>query len=352
MADGSIARRKGLTSDPPVSDRRARADGHGWLGASGQRRRNPLSTCLRCPELDLAAVLLEMHSLAGRDAEADRIARSGAIVLTQCCTPPSDTPMLLALDTATEICAVALVRDAEVIERVEHVDQRHSQRLIPMAQSLLAEAGIGLSALDAVAFGAGPGSFTGLRIACGVAQGLAYAIDRPVVAVGNLEALALDAARAVPGARRVATAIDARMGECYWAVFQVHRGRDAAVPHPAAGRDSAAGALDDASEIGLTQIVAPSLSRPEALPDLLLDLAPDTLVGEAFAQFAAQLDRISAACRPLQAAASAGSIGLLGVRGLRAGFAVEPSLAAPVYVRDRVAQTIEERLASRAARPS
>lgn len=258
--------------------------------------------------------------------------------------------MLLALDTATETCAAALVRGNEVIERAERVGQGHSERLIPMAQALLADAGVDLRALDAVAFGAGPGSFTGLRIACGVAQGIAYAIERPVVAVSNLEALAFNATSCAPDARRIAVAIDARMGECYWAVYQVERPAERLTGLAISEGSDLGGASRSAADFGLSEVMPPSLSRAEALADSLTELAPDTLAGEAFAVFAAQLDRVTAVSRLPQVTATAAAIARLGARALRAGGAMAPAHAAPVYVRDRVAQTTEERHAQRAAR--
>ena len=258
--------------------------------------------------------------------------------------------MLLALDTATETCAVALVRGREVIERTEHVGQGHSDRLIPMVQAVLADAGVAPAALDAVAFGAGPGSFTGLRIACGVAQGIAYAIDRPVVAVGNLEALALNAASSLPDARRIAVAIDARMRECYWALYQIDYLWATKEGGSADATDQSRSAVVSVPGFRVSEVVPPSLSAAEALADTLMAWSPDTLAGEAFDVFASQLDGIAAARRQPRASASATAIARLGVERLHAGLAVPPAHAMPIYVRDQVAQTTEQRLAQRAAR--
>jgi tRNA threonylcarbamoyladenosine biosynthesis protein TsaB len=126
---------------------------------------------------------------------------------------------LLALDTATEACSVALLHDGKVLSHYEVIPRLHAQRLLPMIKDLLAEAGIALSALDAIAFGRGPGAFTGVRIAIGVVQGLAFALERPVLPVSNLAVLAQRAFRE-HGARQVAAAIDARMDEVYWGCYR------------------------------------------------------------------------------------------------------------------------------------
>ncbi|HEY0286003.1 MAG TPA: tRNA (adenosine(37)-N6)-threonylcarbamoyltransferase complex dimerization subunit type 1 TsaB [Pseudomonas sp.] len=126
---------------------------------------------------------------------------------------------LLALDTATEACSVALLHDGKVLTHYEVIPRLHAQRLLPMIKDLLAEAGIGMSALDAIAFGRGPGAFTGVRIAIGVVQGLAFGLDRPVLPVSNLAVLAQRAFRE-HDARQVAAAIDARMDEVYWGCYR------------------------------------------------------------------------------------------------------------------------------------
>lgn len=121
---------------------------------------------------------------------------------------------LLAFDTATEACTAALWLDGEIRERFERRSQ-HSEHLLPMIDALLKEAGIGLRGLDAIAFGRGPGSFTGLRIGAGIAQGLAFGAGLPVVPVSSLAALAqgIDAGR-------VLAAFDARMQQVYWGAYR------------------------------------------------------------------------------------------------------------------------------------
>lgn len=125
---------------------------------------------------------------------------------------------ILALDAATEACSVALYRDGDVDERFEVPGRGHAERLLPMTEALLQAAGLELRDVDAIAFGRGPGGFTGLRIAAGVAQGLASGSGRPILPVSNLAAVAAAAARAA-GAGRVLACMDARMGQVYWATF-------------------------------------------------------------------------------------------------------------------------------------
>lgn len=126
---------------------------------------------------------------------------------------------LLALDTCTEACSAALYLDGEVRERYELTRRDHAGLILPMIDGLLAEAGLSARRLDALAFGRGPGSFTGVRIGVAVAQGIAWGADLPVVPVSTLAALAWNAF-AGHGADHAYPAIDARMGEVYWAVYR------------------------------------------------------------------------------------------------------------------------------------
>lgn len=121
---------------------------------------------------------------------------------------------ILAFDTSSSYCSIALWIDGEILSQSILAEQRHSELLLPILQELLARSELTLVQLDGIAFGAGPGSFTGLRIACGVAQGLAFGSDLPVIGISTLEALAQQA-----GTNNVITAIDARMGEIYHAAY-------------------------------------------------------------------------------------------------------------------------------------
>ncbi|UTW14042.1 tRNA (adenosine(37)-N6)-threonylcarbamoyltransferase complex dimerization subunit type 1 TsaB [Marinobacterium rhizophilum] len=130
---------------------------------------------------------------------------------------------ILALDTSTDACSVALWQDGAVVEDFRVVPRKHIQLLLPMAEALLSEAGLSAGDLDAVAFGRGPGSFTGIRIATGIAQGLAFAADVPVLPISTLAAMALEQGCA-QGQDRVIAALDARMDEIYWCAYRLEDG--------------------------------------------------------------------------------------------------------------------------------
>jgi len=226
---------------------------------------------------------------------------------------------ILALDASTEMCTVALGGEAGFVERAVHAGQRHSGLLLPMIQSLLADAGTTLRELDGIAFGAGPGSFTGLRIACGVAQGLAFGADLPVIGVPTLAAMAEDA-RARGRGERVYAALDARMREVYVAAYE-HDGA------------------------GWHERVAPAVLSAEDAP-----LPPGAGwfgAGPGFAAYPALNARLAgalAACDPTLLP-SASAIARLALPRLAAGEGVAAGEAAPLYVRHHVALTTAERAA-------
>ncbi|TAA48768.1 tRNA (adenosine(37)-N6)-threonylcarbamoyltransferase complex dimerization subunit type 1 TsaB [Corallincola spongiicola] len=130
---------------------------------------------------------------------------------------------ILALDACTEVCSAAILDGDQVIERECFAPREHSQRLLPMVDELLAEAGYGIRDMDAIAFGRGPGSFTGVRICVGFAQGLALGADLPMIGVSTLEAMALQANQQHQVSKVIA-AIDARMSEIYVAAYEVEQG--------------------------------------------------------------------------------------------------------------------------------
>lgn len=125
---------------------------------------------------------------------------------------------ILAFDTATEACSVALIIDRQISERFIVAPREHSIHILPMVDSLLKEAGIILSNIDVISFGSGPGSFTGVRIGIGIAQGLAFGADLPLLGISTLATLAQGAKRET-GANRVLSAINARKGAVYWAPY-------------------------------------------------------------------------------------------------------------------------------------
>lgn len=228
---------------------------------------------------------------------------------------------LLSLDTTTEAGSCALYLRGEVLLRHCPVGQSHSETLLPLVRQLLAEAGLSLNALDGIAFGAGPGSFTGLRVACGAAQGLAVASELPLLPVGSLACMAWAA-----GAPQVLVALDARMGEVYW-------GRYARTAE------------------GVTALVADRVLPPaEVLQDVggMKNGSGAWLACgnglTAYPEIAEQLQSRGIALQPA-ITPDAGWVAQLAVPALSRGEGLDPALAAPVYVRDKVALTVAERLA-------
>jgi tRNA threonylcarbamoyladenosine biosynthesis protein TsaB len=127
---------------------------------------------------------------------------------------------ILAIETATDACSVALCVESRIVDRQTCEPRVHAERVLRMVRDCLEEADLSLGALDSLAFGRGPGSFTGVRIAAGIVQGLALGADLPVVPVSTLAGHAVAAWRK-DNARQVAVAVDARMDECYWGCFRI-----------------------------------------------------------------------------------------------------------------------------------
>jgi len=222
---------------------------------------------------------------------------------------------LLAFDTSTDWISVAVSDGDDWHLHAERVAQDNSRRILPIISRTLAEAGFTLQALDGIAFGAGPGAFTGVRIACGIAQGLAFAIDRPVVGVSTLEALAHEAFR-VHGAKRVVACLDARMREIYAACYVREQDEWRAMREPA--------------------VMAPlALALPDA--------EPWHGAGDGFAAYPDLAERLKLAGVDSNAVPSARAIGELALRRFAAGEAVSAPEARPFYVRHRVALTTAER---------
>ncbi len=227
---------------------------------------------------------------------------------------------ILAVETSTEYCSVALWQGSALSERCELVGQKHSEVLLAMLDALLKDAGIGIKQIEGIAFGKGPGSFTGVRIACGVAQGLALGAGVDVVGVCTLQALA-----AASGKDKVIAAIDARMGELYLAVYERCDGAWMTLVEPCLckAEDAPAVAGDGWFGVGTGFAVNPSASPGQAA------LA---------AHYGKQLSGVDA-----QAVPQAGAVARLAAIEFASGNAVDAALALPLYLRDKVALKTSER---------
>jgi tRNA threonylcarbamoyladenosine biosynthesis protein TsaB len=210
-----------------------------------------------------------------------------------------------AVETSTEWCSVALWQQGEIACIERRAVNRHSELALPMLERLLEQFKITAGLLDAVAFGAGPGSFTGLRIACGIAQGLAFGRGIPVLGVSTLEALAEEA-----GAPRVVACLDARMREVYYAALEKRGGRW--------------------EEVLPAQCVAPGAVKPQG--------EGWVGAGNGFAVYGNMgFEQVLPEVHP-----TAIAVARLAAPRLAAGEGVDAALAVPIYVRDKVAFTSAE----------
>jgi tRNA threonylcarbamoyladenosine biosynthesis protein TsaB len=229
---------------------------------------------------------------------------------------------LIAFDTATERMTVALDRGDRVFAHDAEGGARTSATLLPAILGLLADAGLAVADLDAIAFGRGPGAFTGLRAACSVAQGLAFGAARPVLPIDSLLAVAEDA-RAGATTFRAWALIDARMDQIYAAEYEHDGGR-------------------------WTTRAAPFLTDCDALAARWRDAPPTAIAGNATAVFGPRLATGSATLFPA-ATPSAVALLRLAQQAWADGQALDPALALPLYVRDKVADTEAERAAKKGA---
>jgi tRNA threonylcarbamoyladenosine biosynthesis protein TsaB len=223
---------------------------------------------------------------------------------------------ILALETSTDWCTVAVGDGVRWHRRDERAGQGHSERLLPMIDAALTEAGWSLSELDGLAFGAGPGSFTGIRIGCGVAQGLAFGRALRVVAVPTLEAIAQEAFRA-HGWQCVLVCLDARMREAYAASYARDGGE-------------------------WREVAAPTVGPPQdvAVPATHGSWAG---AGNGFSTYPALATRLALTGIDVSVRPTAQAIGELALPRFLAGEGVPAADALPVYVRHRVALTTAER---------
>jgi len=230
-------------------------------------------------------------------------------------------PTILAIDTSTTLASVALLRDGRLISRESSGVQTHSQMILPLLQELLDEAGITLAQCDAIAFGAGPGSFTGVRTACGVAQGLGFGANLPVVPVVTLEAMA-EACREISGANDVLTVLDAQMREVYWAQYRFND--------------------------GWQTVIAPTLSAPHAVTPIGDVLA----CGNGLASYAAAFQGREFLLTAMpEVVPHAAQVARLGLQAFALGKTQSAHDAQPIYLRNKVAFTTAER-AAKAAKAS
>jgi tRNA threonylcarbamoyladenosine biosynthesis protein TsaB len=224
---------------------------------------------------------------------------------------------LLAIETSTELCSVALLRDEALFVEEAMAGNRHTEMAVPMIRRVLARAHLQAAQMDAFAFGQGPGSFTGIRIACGLVQGLAFACARPVVPVPSLLALAEQS-----NERRVLAALDARMNEAYLAAY---------------ARNG-----DDWDEV-----LAPRLADAASVPPLPGRQWAATGSGFERLHWLREAYRDSVEMRFGADLPRAGAVARLAARRFARGAAVAAEDAAPLYLRDKVALTSEERRARR-----
>jgi len=219
---------------------------------------------------------------------------------------------ILAIDTATERCSVALWVDGEVLEQQKLLNRAHAEVILPMVDQLLSQAGSSLRELDGIAFGRGPGGFTGVRVAVSVAQGLAFGAELPVLPVSDLAAVAA-AAQRLHDVQRVLVCMDARMSEVYWGAFSVE-------------------------ERGLAVLDSEHLSSPEhvAVPEALTWFGAGSgflADGEALrTRLGSSLSGLDPGLLP-----SAYDVGRLAAEAYVRGEYLPAEQALPVYLRDQVA---------------
>ncbi len=234
---------------------------------------------------------------------------------------------LLAFDTSTEALAVGLLAAGRLHKRLGAGGAQASAALLPAVRALLAEAGLRLADLDAIAFGRGPGAFTGLRTSCSVAQGLGLGCGLPLLPLDSLLVVAEDARTTLAADEgfEIGIAMDARMDEVYAGRYRRQGGR-------------------------WQVLAAPALYTLPALAVAWQD-APPVAAGSALAAFGDRLPLAAATRRVAQETDRAGALLRLAAEAFAAGEAVDAAAALPLYLRDKVALTTEERAAARAAKP-
>lgn len=233
-------------------------------------------------------------------------------------------PLILAIETSSELASAALLHGDTLLVRESSGVQTHSQTLLPMVQSVLAQADVRLSQCAAIAFGAGPGAFTGVRTACGVAQGLAFGANLPVVSIVTLLAMAA-ACRAQTGADDVLAVLDARMGEVYWAQYSYDNGWQTVIEPTL----SAVAGIVPQPKTGLVGCGNGFTAYPG---EFALQAQHHSWMQHAYADIMPHAQQVA------QLARSA----------IAAGQILTPEQAQPIYLRNKIALTTAERLALKA----
>lgn len=236
----------------------------------------------------------------------------------------TDPPCVLAIETSTERCSVALAHGSTLVQRRWTGGERVAETALAMTADLLAQQRVSLDQVEAFAFASGPGAFTGLRVACGLVQGLAFARSRPVVPIGSLRALAFAAGRCIGPVDdatprnpfRVMVATDARMGQVYWAAYQGWP---------------------------LRALAAAALSAPDALAEQVALWRPDVIAGNALRLLESVWPAPPGAIRMPDLTADAVAVAELARVDLAEGLGVAARDAAPEYVRNQVALTVAQR---------
>lgn len=232
-------------------------------------------------------------------------------------------PIILAIETATEACSAALTIDDKIITRFEIAPREHTKLILNMMDDVLEQAGVTLAQVDAVAFSRGPGAFTGVRIATGVAHGVALSIDKPLLPISTLAAIAQQM-HEEQSAKHCLAAIDARMGEVYWGAYAVENGLMT---------------LQDDEAVSKPEVLRAAASLPVA------DNVEWIAAGSGWDAYEQQLDveNISNLEKRDNILPSAQYIAKLAVQDYLEGNAVDAEQAQPIYLRDKVAQTVAER---------
>jgi tRNA threonylcarbamoyladenosine biosynthesis protein TsaB len=224
-------------------------------------------------------------------------------------------PTILAIETSADLASAALLHQGALISDASGGVVTHSQTILPMVQRLLAQAAISLTQCDAIAFGSGPGSFTGVRTACGITQGLAFGADLPVLPIVTLQAMAQDC-RERTGADKVLAVLDARMGEVYWAQYEFSN--------------------------GWQTVVAPMLSGAE----VVAPVGEVFFCGNGLRAYADAFDRDGIRrCGLDDLVPHAAQVARLGEKAWARGEAISAREAEPLYLRNKVALTTSERMA-------